>query len=133
MPYIMWNDSFSLNDPTIDSQHQRLFDLINALHEAVMDGSRTEALAAALAELKRYTEYHFKAEEELLAHAGYPGLEAHQHLHREFIDRIDTFIARQSKKKMGLFQDVTSYLRDWLIDHILKSDTEYVASLGIRR
>jgi len=34
---------------------------------------------------------------------------------------------------MGLFQDVTSYLRDWLIDHILKSDTEYVASLGIRR
>ena len=42
-------------------------------------------------ELSTYTLTHFRAEEEVLRKAGYPGLAAHQVEHQKFIAQVSQF------------------------------------------
>lgn len=74
---LSWNDNFSVGVKAFDEHHHRLFDLLNGLLTAVENGTADEGkLVAALKELIDYTDYHFKAEEDLLRKNGYQGFQS---------------------------------------------------------
>lgn len=81
MAFLEWTKNFSMGDEVVDEQHQRLFDMLNRLHESVVQGQEQSALVSILDEMVDYTVYHFKTEEEMFAGRGYPGLEAHKLVH----------------------------------------------------
>ena len=64
--FVNWSDEMSVGVATMDSQHQRFFQLINQLYAAMKSGKGSGVLGTILAELAQYTEYHFSAEERLL-------------------------------------------------------------------
>lgn len=37
MPFMEWSDTLSVNNATIDSDHKRLIELVNRLHDALME------------------------------------------------------------------------------------------------
>jgi len=123
--FIEWKPSYSVNVPIFDRQHQKLFELINQLHEAMAKGRAKDHLAPIVNELSNYTKTHFREEEEALARAGYTKLPAHKLMHREFEARVDGFGKDVREGKLGLSIEVMSFLNDWLAAHIMKVDREY--------
>lgn len=65
---------YSVKGDRFDAQHKKLFDLINQLHEAMLQRRAGEVMLKTLGELKAYTVTHFKEEEEALARVKYAGL-----------------------------------------------------------
>ena len=80
MSYLKWTMAYSVDVPEIDEQHKRLFALVNDLHHAMKTG-KDKDLARIIDAVVDYTDYHFKAEEELLRSCAYPEFDEHKEMH----------------------------------------------------
>ena len=65
MPLMTWTDSMSVGVKVLDDDHKKLVDMVNELHDGILEGHRHEALAHVLDQLVHYTKVHFAREEQL--------------------------------------------------------------------
>lgn len=111
--------------PVVDEYHVALYDQVNQLRAAMRSGDRAEA-ARMLQFLESYAADHFAAEERCMEEAGYPDLAEHRKRHEEFTRDLT---ARRAKlggelATPRLLVDLSSWLADWLTDHIRGVDAE---------
>lgn len=126
---IRWTEELNTGIPEMDQQHRRLVDLINQLFGAMRQGNNEDDVARVVDELVDYTQTHFSAEEELMRSHRYPDLINHQQVHHDFIEQVGGY-ATQIKSNAGLSaSDVFSFLKDWLISHIVKQDRDGYGAL----
>jgi hemerythrin-like metal-binding protein len=59
------DSKYSVGTDKIDNQHRHLIELLNTLHDAMLQGKGKEKMKTILNELVEYTKYHLKTEEEL--------------------------------------------------------------------
>jgi hemerythrin-like metal-binding protein len=125
MPIAVWNDRFATGIDTIDRQHQQLFTAVNQLHEAYSQGKAHEQVAKSVEFLLRYTEDHFRAEEDHMQRIAYPGLAVHLEAHARLLERV---AALKTDHDTGLpvAGDLAALLADWLKQHICEVDLPYV-------
>ncbi len=122
---IIWTDKYSVGCNYIDQQHKKLIDIINELHSAFMSRESNEKLSKILSELVDYTKYHFTAEEEMLKKHGFGPSENHKKQHQEFVEKIEIFKKRHELGDSIVGFDMLNFLKDWLLNHILKTDMSY--------
>jgi hemerythrin len=125
MPVVTWDEKYSVKVAEIDAQHKRLFDLINAFYEAIMDKQVEEGMKKIIHGLIQYTEFHFQFEERLMARCRYTGLDVQRAAHKAFVQKVTGFQTRFSEGKLLLTVEVTNFLKNWLVEHILASDMKY--------
>ncbi len=124
-----WNDSYSVDIESIDSEHKGLFDLINQLYGAMSQGKGHEILNEIVDKLTDYTKVHFRREEFFFKATNYPEMAAHVLQHELFIKKVDEFKKSIKHQKLNVSVDVISFLGDWLINHIKISDKKYSSHL----
>jgi len=109
----------------MDSQHSRLFDLIDQLGDALQNGRSEEALRKILPELADYTVMHFSEEERMMEERKIPGLDAHKLIHRAFVSKVQTTMADMASGKPVIATSLVNFLQDWLVQHIGGTDRKY--------
>lgn len=132
---IEWSSGLSVNVPSIDEQHKKLVNMINALNHAMERGLTDEAIQSIFDGLLAYTNKHFEYEEELLNRTGFPASAAHEREHASLRSRVVEMQERVARGEMVLGVEVMDFLRDWLVNHIMGSDRAYSKHLvehGIR-
>jgi len=135
MPLFTWNDSYSVKVALCDQQHKKLFEIINELSDAMRTGEGKQAVVKTIGELLQYTQTHFQQEEALLKKAGFPQLAAHQEQHRKFVTDVETLDKQTREGRAANSIQVLNLLRDWLINHILKTDkaySDFLNAAGVR-
>ena len=125
MAIITWSDSYSVNSAPIDSQHKKLFALINDLHDAMLKGKGKDILGPTLDALMDYSREHFVAEEQMLEKLKYPELAVQKAEHAIFIKKISELQTLQKTGKLVLTMPVMEFLTSWMSNHILKNDKKY--------
>lgn len=123
MPFIRWDDSYSVWDPELDAHHQQLIRYIRILsdpEERVRDDPNV--LPQLVQGLVDYAGYHFAAEEKRMRDSGYPELAAHAAAHRDFAKDALVFQQTFSQGSPRLERVLLAYLTDWLSTHILTAD-----------
>lgn len=122
---LTWSEQLSTGLPDVDSQHQRLIELVNTMARLHARGATTGELASVLAELRDYTVYHFEHENKLME--SLPINEANKavHLkdHRGFVNivlRAEELIATNPA---DVTDHLLAFLVKWLIHHITGIDT----------
>ena len=127
-----WNDSMSVGVSELDSQHRRLFEIINDLHLAMKSGQSKAVLGQTLDKLVDYTVKHFTAEEALMREKSYPALFQHKQIHDEFTARMKKFQDQHKAGAMMVTLDVMAVLQKWLVDHIQGTDLKYARELRLQ-
>ncbi|HVM91282.1 MAG TPA: hemerythrin domain-containing protein [Terriglobales bacterium] len=61
MALVSWNPSYSVKVEKCDTDHKKLFDILNKLHEAMSAGNGNQVVAKVVKELGDYTKFHFGA------------------------------------------------------------------------
>jgi len=130
MVLVTWDQSYSVSVKRLDEQHQKLFALINSLHDAMRQGKGQAAVQDTVRELATYTATHFRAEEEVLRKANYPGLAAHQAEHQQYVAKVNQFAEDMKAGKNANSISVLGFLKDWLAEHIKRTDRSYSAYLN---
>lgn len=125
MQLITWQEGYSVKIEKFDNHHKVLIDLINQLHDSMLQGKGKEILLSVFEELKKYTIYHFNAEEVLMKIHKYPDFEKHKSQHEFFIKRIDELKEAFNNNLKTATIDTFTFLKDWLIKHIQTTDKLY--------
>ena len=119
---LRWGDNWLTGHPAIDAEHQTLVQCINDLNQALNEGNAREILAQILSRLVDYTQRHFANEEAIWTAASVPGLESHLNAHRHLLAKVGEFHAEFAAGRADVSLELMGFLREWLIDHIFKTD-----------
>lgn len=125
MALISWTaEQFGTSVPVCDDQHQKLFDLLNELHELAAAGDRA-AVGGKLDGLIDYVVMHFQTEERMMQEKNYPNFAAHKAEHDKLIATCADLQKKFHTGEAEVTQDTTAFVKDWLCDHIPKVDKAY--------
>lgn len=130
MSDFVWSDEYSCNIRPIDNDHRTLFEAVADLDRAVQENHGEEAVALTIDSLLLYVREHFEREERYMLSAGYPDFRAHQISHRRFtqiVKALRDLYAHDPKQIDSVA--VLAFLKDWLVEHILNTDRDYVPYL----
>ena len=122
--WVEWDESLSVGIDAIDEHHRYLLDLINDLYEVVSHKRGTREVARLIKATDAYAKVHFRAEEKMMQHYGYEGILVQERQHHAFEEKIREFYEELHDNPLVAQFDVLTYLRDWLIQHILVEDTK---------
>jgi len=125
MAFIDWTEQLSVNNFSIDQEHKKLVNITNKLHDAMSKGEGSKILDGILNELINYTKTHFANEEKFMRDNNYEGLEEHIAQHKSFVDEVNKFHANFKSGAVTISISVLNFLKNWLIEHIQKSDKKY--------
>ena len=82
--YAEFSENLITGNEMIDSQHKELIEKMNQLLESCENGNDKLTAVKTLDYLEDYTDYNFKAEEQLQRDIDYPGYEKHIAQHEIF-------------------------------------------------
>ena len=121
---ITWSRSYSVGVSQMDKEHQRLIDIINNLYASMRSGRSKDAIGTILDELVDYTKTHFAHEERLMQESGFKGYDDQKRAHEALIAQV---VEIQGKFRAGtaLGQEVMTFLKNWLLNHIQGMDKQY--------
>ena len=132
MELIKLEECLRLNIPEIDSQHEKLIELVNTLHGAMVGGADKATRDSLLTRLLEHTRNHCAYEEELMSRYGYPGYQEHKKEHDRLTQHLVDLIARYQSGELLLSVAVVMELKGWATVHIEKSDKPLGAFLSER-
>lgn len=124
-PWVEWDESLSVGIDTIDEHHRYLFDLINDLFEVVSNKRGIREVARLVKATDAYAKVHFRTEEQMMRHYEYSEVHRQEQQHHAFEAKIQEFYEELHDNPLTAQFDVLSYLRDWLIQHILVEDAQF--------
>lgn len=129
MPLLQWNDELSIGIHSVDEQHKQLVNMINNLNDALAEGKGNDVLNNIFSELTDYTVKHFGYEEEMFAQYGYIEADNHKHEHEALITQVKRLQEKMNAGDFMISLEVMMFLKEWLINHILKTDKAYAPFL----
>ena len=105
--YIHWDDELSLGNDLIDI--------------AIKTRQSEQALRWVMLEVKKFAEFHFLSEENLMHEINYPDTSDHALIHSELLMQMDMLLAKVSHHK-EFPEDLLFFLNTWLVGHIVHED-----------
>jgi hemerythrin-like metal-binding protein len=133
--FLQWSESFSVGVPIIDEHHRYLFDLSNALWDALHGSGTAVDIAKTFTALVSYTKVHFSEEERIMAQYHYVDREKHAREHADFTASVDRSweSLRQNPLISGL--KILKFLSEWLVQHVKGADAHAFRAItaGIQR
>ena len=130
MSFFPWSEEYSVHLRVIDNDHKDLVATVNALHDAIRDGSAKGEIGHIIGNLAHYVDDHFAREEALMEAYDYPGLADHKRIHRHLTRMVYAIRMVFASKPMEIDPaKLLRFLRDWLVHHILEEDRKYVPFL----
>jgi hemerythrin len=129
MEMISWSEKYSVHNFLLDSQHKKLVAVINELHEAMRIGKAKNILQKIFDELISYTKEHFNTEEQMMLKANYADFKLHKLEHEKLTQKVIELQNNYREGSVLLSMDVMNFLKDWLINHIEKTDKKYKGRL----
>jgi len=130
MALIAWDQSYSVKVAELDGHHQKLFWLVNTLHDAMRSGKGNDVIRGIVEELVEYTQTHFWREEVLMEQTKFPGLNAHRLEHQKLMAKVAEYKAALDKRSGVNTSAVLEFLREWLAKHINRMDKAYSSHLN---
>lgn len=119
---IQWREQFSVGNDLIDADHQYLIEIINKA-EAGLRSHNAAELTAVFNELAHYGKLHFEREELLARAVAYPKAEQLHVSHDALIASLDQFRDTVGSQWTNeAVEQFSAFLRDWLIQHVIKED-----------
>jgi hemerythrin len=130
MPFITWSASFSVGVKELDAQHEHMIGILNRLNDAMRSGKGSQEVGPIINEMVTYAQFHFTAEEKILAANAYPAMTKQRAEHASFNRKAADFQTDFQKGKLALSIQVMDFLKKWWEGHIMSEDMKYAEYLN---
>lgn len=123
----VWNDKLELGVRQMDDEHKVLIDRINAFITALEQQyiqKDKQMLLNSFNALASYTVEHFEHEERYMQSVDYPQYNSHKKIHENLLNQVGIY-GEQIKNGTLNEKKIVSFLRNWLLSHIMGVDMQY--------
>lgn len=128
MAFVDWSPEYTVKSDTLDHQHQKMFQIVNQLHDAIFARQAKDVLGGIIHDLITYTQTHFTEEERQMGESQFPPqlIEAHKAAHENLVRQVREIERRYLDGESNMSPDVLCFLvGEWLMKHILSMDKQY--------
>ncbi|AYH41934.1 hemerythrin domain-containing protein [Azoarcus sp. DN11] len=126
---IKWDSKFEIGHPRIDAEHRAFVDLIRAVSvEAERDCPKEKALRLLL-EVRKYAEFHFISEENIMLDIGYPDYDEHRDEHAWLLRRLENEVHAYYTDSAPL-EELAQFMFNWFALHTTTVDKKLVACIA---
>lgn len=128
MPVIEWVEALSVHVDEIDEQHRGIIEIINDLHDALLNRNTSEldnARTKALDTMEEKVSSHFATEEAFMAGIDYPDLKGHREKHSAFLKLLRQYRKDLQDGVILLNSELMKTLANWFVDHELGEDQKF--------
>jgi hemerythrin len=120
---ITWTTELETGHASVDNDHRKLVESLNALEAALREGAGKEKIAAMIGFLNQYAREHFKREEEHMQRTNCPAYAENCREHKAFVSRLNAWVLRlNDKPSTTLVLEVHRETVAWIRAHIIKVD-----------
>ncbi|HCW05722.1 MAG TPA: bacteriohemerythrin [Clostridium sp.] len=123
---LMWKDEYCIGIDKIDNQHKHLFEIGNRAYDLLNDQFRLDKydrIVEIIEELRQYTIYHFKSEEEYMQSISYKKFFSQKVQHDYFIKKINEVdLSEIDENQDAYLKDLLAFVFEWILKHILEED-----------
>lgn len=129
---IFWGDHLKIGHPSIDAQHEAIFNLAVEISDIWQKRGNLDQLRIVAEKLAKVLERHFAYEERQLQELGYPRLDEHAAEHKVMLKELKIIRARIDKMEQETSWMTPGFLLNNFIlgvtmGHIFNSDMDYCA------
>lgn len=125
-----WTKDLEFGIKEIDDQHKHIVELVNEFSKMDKASFSRDDILDIFNEIISYTHVHFSAEEKIFKEAGYPDSAEHVKEHQKLLVKInDLFLSFSEDNIDRTVEDVSSLLKMWIEDHLMRVDKKYVSFL----
>jgi len=122
-----WNEEMSVGIDEIDTDHKKILSIISSIIETIDTNCNAENIEKYFADLTVCTTAHFKQEEALMKTLAFSDFIEHQKGHQAFLNQLPELKNKLlNSNNVDAAEQVSQFLYDWVIEHILISDMDYV-------
>jgi hemerythrin len=125
MALLTWEDKYSVNVAEIDTQHKKMFEMINNLYQAMEESKAQNLLQPIIKGFVDYAEYHFATEEKYFNEFNYPQKDQHILAHRAYTNEIRKLLKKSAEDKTLVSMQLMDFVEDWWIQHVIGMDQRY--------
>ena len=125
MSLFEWKENFSVKISRFDEAHKKLIELMNEIYAIIKMRKDNATIVSVVEELSEYSKTHFNDEVEQMIKFQYPYLKEHKEEHNQFIKELDNMKEMIQRQSNLLNVQLLNFIKDWLINHIMKSDMKY--------
>ena len=126
-PIACWQQEYTTGNTQVDGQHQQLFEIVNALHDAVVTQKNVYTIQELLEALANHTIEHFQTEEALMMAVNYPDYDRHKHTHDYLLSKVDRLLLKfRDRNTEAVTTELTQFLTEWLTHHIKGEDQKMI-------
>lgn len=119
-------EEYKIGVPHIDAEHERLFEIGENAYKLLKNPyemDKYDKIVEVIEELRSYTVYHFKSEEDYMESINYKRLFTQKIDHANFIKKIDEVnFNKIDENQDEAIMEILTFLNKWLVDHILEKD-----------
>lgn len=120
--FAKWTPEYYTGNKKVDEEHQKLFEIVNKLHDAMKKGHGKDVLKQTLDELIKYTIQHFTDEEFFMLSKRYPRYKEHKKIHKDLTDKVKDLRAKFVSGDVNMNIELLHFLNQWLAHHIKGED-----------
>ena len=113
---LSWDEKYLIGHEKIDSEHMLFFDLMKSIERHFREGGDKKIISGLLDELRRYADFHFCSEENIMYEIGYSGLADQRTMHRNLLTDLDILI-NQYKEDDIAPPLIIGFLFNWFLGH----------------
>ena len=110
----------------IDAEHEKLFEIGERAYQLLKNPyemDKYDKIVEVIEELKEYTIYHFKDEENYMESINYKRLFTQKMDHAGFIEKLEGMnLNKVDENQDEAIMGILTFLNDWLVNHILEKD-----------
>ncbi|NQZ94463.1 MAG: bacteriohemerythrin [Moritella sp.] len=122
-----WNEEMSVGIDEIDTDHKKILSIISSIIDAIDTNCNAETIEKYFSDLTACTTDHFKQEEALMQTLAFNDFIEHQKGHQTFLNQLPELKNKLlNSNNVEAAEQVSQFLYDWVIEHILISDMDYV-------
>lgn len=114
---IVWNAIYETGIPRIDLEHKIFLELFNSYRVAILKNKDVAYLNKIINIIEKYAEFHFTSEEAFMVEIEYPGLNNHQHLHFDLLEKLNI-----AKHKTDNSIEFLQFAFEWFAHHTTHED-----------
>jgi len=121
-----WKEEYVIGIDNIDEQHKKIFEIAGRAYSLLKNDfyvDKYDKIVGILGELRDYTIYHFKFEEEYMLKTGYKRYFSQKVEHDDFTAKIKSFnLEKIDKDQDAYIMEIIEFITEWLVGHILVKD-----------
>ena len=130
MTELIWNEGMSVGIDAIDEDHKNIIAILAKLTSTKNENISNQVIEDIFSELEKYVLLHFSREEALLEKACYGDITAHKAKHKSFVELLPILkLQWLTEDNLACSERITTFLYQWIAEHILEEDLDYVPTL----